>query len=522
MKKTIVIGIDGGCWEYIKPLLSNGKLPNLYQLIEKGIHGVLKSTMIPLSPIAWSSFITGKNPGKHGIFDWFVRDSEGNFKPVCGKDRKEPPFWRYLNKHGLKVGISNIPLTYPADNVEGFFISGFDSPEDSPLRTFPSSLSQLNGYGEYPLNPPHYRLLREVGSQKFADIYFRHIYHHTSLIIDLIEAYAIDVVIVNYMVVDQFNHYMKEYNFIEKGLIQIDRNIGRLMRKFSDSNFIIISDHGSCRTKKGFLIFPWLHHKGFLEINKEYFICSEVDAILKKSLNRKIWKKIIGAILRRSKILRESFSKVVLKDTHLMFKNRNIANWKDSPILFYSTAVDGFYLKDKTKTEELIKLLINLKDPETGKSLVKIVGRGRDIYGGNYAEQAPDVIMKFFPWIWVADNWYSTDQDNFIIKQEDLKYYGNHTVDGIYIFSGDCFRKGRFSELQIVDIPALILYLNGVPIPKDFDGMVEVSLFNPDFIKENSIKYQTDIFESHIELKDIFTSVDEENIKKNLEDLGYF
>lgn len=67
MKKVIVIGIDGSTFDIIFPLISMGKLPNLKRIINNGTYSILNSIIPPISPCAWSSFITGKNPGKHGF-----------------------------------------------------------------------------------------------------------------------------------------------------------------------------------------------------------------------------------------------------------------------------------------------------------------------------------------------------------------------------------------------------------------------------------------------------------------------
>ncbi|GAB4345946.1 MAG: hypothetical protein Kow0099_26720 [Candidatus Abyssubacteria bacterium] len=142
-KKTIVFGIDGVCWEYLNPLLRAGKLPNLANLMRVGAHGILKSTQPPLSPLAWSSFLTGRNPGNHGVMDWWhADDDKRKFRPSNALDRKGRHFWDYLNAAGLRVGIQNIPMTYPAGKPEGYFISGWNSPEQGARAVFPTDVRE--------------------------------------------------------------------------------------------------------------------------------------------------------------------------------------------------------------------------------------------------------------------------------------------------------------------------------------------------------------------------------------------
>ena len=69
-RRVLVIGIDGATFKILKPLIKRGKLPNIAKMIENGVRGILKSTIPTSSPVAWTSFMTGKNPAKHQIFDF--------------------------------------------------------------------------------------------------------------------------------------------------------------------------------------------------------------------------------------------------------------------------------------------------------------------------------------------------------------------------------------------------------------------------------------------------------------------
>jgi predicted AlkP superfamily phosphohydrolase/phosphomutase len=101
-RKTFVLGIDSGCWDYLDPLLAAGRMPNLSRLIRTGIRGILESTMPPITPVAFSSFAIGVNPGKHGIFGWSVRPGgQAQSVPASASNRKGEPFWRYLNAAGV-------------------------------------------------------------------------------------------------------------------------------------------------------------------------------------------------------------------------------------------------------------------------------------------------------------------------------------------------------------------------------------------------------------------------------------
>ena len=75
MAKMVILGLDGATFDLILPWVQAGKLPHLARLLNRGIAGTLRSTTPPMSPPAWNSFMTGTNPGKHGVYDFTGRTS---------------------------------------------------------------------------------------------------------------------------------------------------------------------------------------------------------------------------------------------------------------------------------------------------------------------------------------------------------------------------------------------------------------------------------------------------------------
>jgi len=148
--RVIVIGLDGVPFEYLDPMLSEGLLPTLSTLLAHGFRAPLRSVFPPMTPVAWPSFATGKNPGKHGVFGWWTLDSspEAPLRAVTARDVREPTLWSMLGAAGYTVGVINVPITHPAAAVNGFLISGFDNPffemdDQSNLSYPPGLLSRL-------------------------------------------------------------------------------------------------------------------------------------------------------------------------------------------------------------------------------------------------------------------------------------------------------------------------------------------------------------------------------------------
>src|SRR6266571_2559396 len=114
--KVVVIGLDAATWTVIRPWMAEGQMPNLAKLMKAGVSGTLESILPPITPPAWTSFMTGKNPGKHGIFH-FVETEHGGYAMnyANATSRRSPTVWKLLNNAGYSVGTMNIPFTYPPE-----------------------------------------------------------------------------------------------------------------------------------------------------------------------------------------------------------------------------------------------------------------------------------------------------------------------------------------------------------------------------------------------------------------------
>jgi predicted AlkP superfamily phosphohydrolase/phosphomutase len=118
-------------------------MPNLKRFIEQGTAGVLHSTQPPITPAAWTTFMTGKGPGQHGILDFEKYDvfqHQLTFNSTYQIEEKT--IWELLSEKGLRVGSINVPMTFPPKPINGFMISGFETPSIDAEFTYPRELKQ--------------------------------------------------------------------------------------------------------------------------------------------------------------------------------------------------------------------------------------------------------------------------------------------------------------------------------------------------------------------------------------------
>jgi len=144
-KKAIVIGLDGLEPTIVETMLQRGELPNLERIRQPGSYSRLRTTYPAQTPVAWSSFATGTNPGGHGIFDFISRDPAtylpdaalSRFErpksafapPRVVNQRKGTPFWQTLSQAGVPSVVLRCPCTFPPDEINGRIISGVGVPD---------------------------------------------------------------------------------------------------------------------------------------------------------------------------------------------------------------------------------------------------------------------------------------------------------------------------------------------------------------------------------------------------------
>jgi len=264
MSKTLLVGLDAACWNYLNPLLEAGKMPALQRLIESGTWGTMQSTMPPWTPTAWASIITGKNPGKHGIFDMmWRRPGTYEFTPTNAKARMGTPFWKRLDEAGVRVGMVNAPFTYPCDPLNGFIVCGFGTPNSASDVTYPREVHQWieQEFGHYePAVEPQF--LRTASPSEIFKVEREHQARQVQIALEMANRYEVEVLAINLMFTDHANHKMPEMEQVQAAYVQADKDVDALIQGFQPDNVMLISDHGSNRLQGNFLLNEWLRDQG--------------------------------------------------------------------------------------------------------------------------------------------------------------------------------------------------------------------------------------------------------------------
>ena len=126
--RVLCLGLDGADYDLVCKLLAQGRLPTLAGLSRQGAFGALRSTIPAFTPTAWSSFLTGLNPGGHGIFAFTSNPNRGGGRLENAASRAGAPLWRYLGAAGIRSAFVTVPFTHPPEPLSGIIVTGFGGP----------------------------------------------------------------------------------------------------------------------------------------------------------------------------------------------------------------------------------------------------------------------------------------------------------------------------------------------------------------------------------------------------------
>jgi predicted AlkP superfamily phosphohydrolase/phosphomutase len=559
MIKVLTIGLDGATFRLIKPWAASGLLPNMSRILREGATGVLRSTIHPLSPPAWTSFITGKNPGKHGIYD-FVIHEPNNHRLVYanGGLRRGKSLWKLLSEAGRRVIVVNVPMTYPPEPVNGLLVSGFDTPGAKARYTYPPGLKNeiRREVGEYLLRDyPHHC---DAGS--FLEQIHRLIDTRERLMHHLLGNHPWDFFMIVFNSTDLAQHaywqYMdegfSEISRLERSRYQnavldiyrrLDRLVGEVLEKHGrDALTILMSDHGAGPAYKVVFLNQWLNQEGFLAYDQgdgtSLFSRTKLSILKGIHLNirRHLPPETIDWLTRSFPGLRQQTK------SHLTFSEIDWANTRayafgrESASIFVN--LRGRYPHGTVEPgaeydgllETIGQRLLKLTDPDTGCPVVERVHRRDEVYHGECLGAAPDLLVVWRNHQYTCRSGYDDRRQSVFASSLEhsemseistLKKGGTHTPEGILMAIGEGVCQGTdVSGSRIVDLAPTILYLLDVPIPADMDGEILTGLLTEELLRNRPPRYG----EGEPALgpeEQAYGPHEEEAVRRRLEGLGY-
>jgi len=564
--RVLIIGLDGATLDLLIPWASEGKLPQMARLLKNGAWGPLQSPIPPITPPSWTSFMTGMNPGKHGVFH-FIEPQPGSYgmRYVNAGHRKARTIWRILSDAGLTVGVMNIPFTYPPEAVDGFLISGMDTPDESSDFVHPKTLrAELERVvGKINLD---IRYLGYMSTDERRDAVLRQLAEideqRTRLALYLLEKHPADVMMFAYTSSDTGHHYFWQYmdpehpfydpvgakkygNAILEIYQRLDRSLGLFLDRVSDDTVVIlVSDHGGGPVSdKVLYLNRFLANLGLLTYRTggslgtgAWFQRSlrSLYSILRGSLSSKQKSrlaKLFPALRRRLEASSTAFNQIDWSRTQA-YCNEVLMSPPNIWINLKGDKPQGIVEPDRydSLVDRIVEQLYALKDPRTGRPLIRKVYRRNEIYQGPYVKSAPDLTLSW----WEKDSFvtkpsFPEDQSKPVVQirsegiREGSEWSGTHTLDGVLLLRGKPIQSGGpVKNGRMIDIAPTLLHLLGRPVPDDMDGRVLTEILDEKFLASHPVRFEKGQGgETPSGGETGYSDEDAEKIEKRLQGLGY-
>jgi predicted AlkP superfamily phosphohydrolase/phosphomutase len=472
------------------------------RLIEGGTTANLKSTYPPVTPVAWPSLFTGKNPGKHGIFGFTGADPLSLEIPrISYNYMKYKPIWDILSENGKNVCLVNIPFAFPPSKVNGIMTSGMRTPSINSEFTYPKELKN-ELLGKYDLIPD-YGADAHKDKETFCIAHDKGLEENLKMSLYLLRKKSWDFYMFIPVEIDHVQHLFwddmdeshplhndktseKYKDKILEYYKKFDAYLGKIVDYMDEGTILIVaSDHGAGPLHKEISLNDWLRKEGYLKLKKSKGI--NFQTFIKKAFSK------IGLDTEKIKSLLHrlglsgyiKLSPVFLREM-IPSKEQKMwdIDWEKTKAYahqsFGQIYINQNVFKNSSSTMEyenirmdIIKKLYELKDPDTGSNIVKKVYKKEDLYSGPNLSKAPDLYVV--P-IKETYEFVRFSKDGSIFSSPRLP--GHHNENGILIFYGKGIKKGKeVKNITMYDIAPTMLHILNLSIPDDMDGEVLKQIF---------------------------------------------
>jgi predicted AlkP superfamily phosphohydrolase/phosphomutase len=276
-RRVIFIGLDGTPCSLVRRLADDGTMPNMRRLIGEGTLKSMTTTIPEISSVAWSSFMTGVNPGKHGIYG-FLDLQPQSYKVYFpnAKHVRSDTLWDLLGRRGKRSVVINVPSTYPAREINGVLISGFVAISLEKATYPPSLLPRLKELG-YQIDVDA-RKIKESDEALLDDV-FRTLDRRRVVLKELFAKEDWDLFVGVITATDRMQHFFWEaiedpshkfHSRFREFYGQVDEVIGHFAGNVGPNDtFFIMSDHGFAPLSRQVYLNHWLRERGYLTWSKE-------------------------------------------------------------------------------------------------------------------------------------------------------------------------------------------------------------------------------------------------------------
>ncbi|MGH2776230.1 MAG: alkaline phosphatase family protein [Actinomycetota bacterium] len=537
IQRSVVIGLDGVTWRILDPLIESGHMPRLASLRSRGAWGVLESTVPTYTPPAWTSAITGVNPGRHGIYGFIEGHAQNERHELVHSGRIEAPtIWEMARAQGLRAGVYNVPLTYPPRELDGWMVSGMMTPgwgerqrgftswdkgsadlEARILKWVPDYAVDMSADWE-----------RDWRDAALADRALTILQQRYTVLDRLIQLDPPDLLFTVLETPDRLQHVYYRYLDPADPLYDteagrklrpqviacyeaMDRIVGLLDDYADDGGALVCSDHGFTAWESSVHTNTLLQQWGYLKLKAR-------ARLMQTSAARKavpLAKRVLPARVAREAKIR-TFAAV---------------DWNRTRAFASPIPQQGVYINLKGRErlgvvepgelqdlkEEIKRNFQELLGPD-GRPVTDRVHLAEDVFEGDALDGAPDLLPV------MRDHRFELD-DELFHKQPitDLSHLprGVHHPDGVVVVRGPGVKQTSELRGSIMDVTPTMLHLGDFAIPDGLDGSVLEDAFDPAAISNRPPRSISPPTSGPRDEGSPYSEDEEKQIEESLRGLGY-
>ncbi|MEW6218659.1 MAG: alkaline phosphatase family protein [Thermodesulfobacteriota bacterium] len=495
MHPTLFIGLDGATFTILDPLMEAGVMPFLRETVAKGVRARLLSTANPLTPPAWTTMMTGRHPGSHGIIDFIwaeQRATEHYFTLYNFRDIRTETIWSMVSRQGGRIAALNFPIMAPPPAVNGFVVPGLVSWKHLRRNIHPPGLYEelqaMPGFEprefawDFGLEKKAARGVPAEEMESWVEFHRRRERHWHAIARQLIGRGGLDLAAVLFDGMDKMLHIgwrLLDPACQQEGPSAADQRLRVMILAYfreldsfvaelyalagEEARLVVASDHGFGPAFEVFRVNSWLAEQGYL-VWKE---TEEADEATRRGVER---------------LVNEHF---VLLD------------WEKTLAYARTTTANGIYIarakalgqpgvpeRDYEAFRHRLKeQLLALASPETGLPVVQAVLTREEAYPGAHNQQAPDLTLVLRDHSFVS----ILRRQPVVCRRPQVE--GTHHPEGVFIARGPGFFAGRQADtFSIANITPVLLHALGLAIPEDLEGEVPAGVFAEDFLQASPVR----------------------------------
>jgi predicted AlkP superfamily phosphohydrolase/phosphomutase len=486
MNQTILIGLDGATFTVLDPLMADGIMPFLKGLVASGVRARLQTVVPALTPPAWTSLVTGRSPGQHGVFDFFrkVAPESQHVRFNTSHDIARETIWSMANRQGKRVTALNFPMMFPPPPIDGFVVPGWMPWRQLRHGCHPDGLfdrlKALPGFDARELAMDmsmEKKALEGDESGNHEDwihLHIRRDQQWLQIARTLMREDPCELTAILFDGVDKLQHRFWRYldpelapnlqseedKRVRQVCLEYFRRLDEAMAEIvgladGDATLILASDHGFGAQTGTFFVNTWLQQHGYLTWAADApFATAEPDTLGIDQLARHVY----------------------------------LLDWAGTVAYAPTPSSNGIYIVQNDDggigvspeeyelfRQKLVAELSSFTDPGTGAPVVTRIWTREEAFSGPFIDLAPDLTLLL------------NDGGLVSIVASDAAYKtrpqpsGTHRLEGVFLATGPGIRQGEsLADRSILDVAPMVLHTLGLGVPAELEGRLPLEAFGGD------------------------------------------